>query len=223
MRISVDSLRVSQDVFDRNEARGCSEGQEPCNICGKATKRINFVHIVNYGNMYTDETNEGEDSLGWHAVGPCCFKKVKNAFGGSYPETEVNGMPKHELVRGGGTVALCDDFCVDNQGICHNCGCTEASHGKDRPVVKVELGAVVIPLVNLNGTSREQLLSDLIDASVALGDAAEAIVRTAPHGRDYQLSGGYKGASDAHEARLAAVREVRHQIELIIEGVEDQG
>lgn len=153
MRIPIDRLRVSQDVFNRNEESGCPDGQEPCNVCGKATNPVNFVHIVNYGNMYTDETIEEEDSLGWHAVGPCCFKKIKKAFGGSYPTVDVDGVttrtpvydvkptadPGHYAPRSAETISngerkdgsdVCDNFCVDNQGICHNCGHSEASHAE---------------------------------------------------------------------------------------------
>ena len=89
MRIKLDELMASQSVFDRNEARGCPDGQEPCLICGKASKPVNFVHVVKHGDTITDEIFEADDSVGWHVVGPCCFKKVKKAFGGRYPTVNV--------------------------------------------------------------------------------------------------------------------------------------
>jgi hypothetical protein len=142
MRIHVDELRVQSDEFYENANSGgwLPDGPDSCTICGRsicAIMPVHFIHIVNYGNMFSDETEEGEDSLGWRTVGPCCFEKVKEAFGGSYPEVDPDVEeeldPSGEEASGKEKApepSVCDDFCVDNQGICHNCGYTEESHGK---------------------------------------------------------------------------------------------
>jgi hypothetical protein len=82
---------------------------------------------------------------------------------------------------------------------------------------------VVVPDIILNGSSKDDLLSKLTDASRALAQATEALSWAAPNARDYQVSGRFNEASEAHQERMKAVRHVRQQIEWLIEGIEDQG
>lgn len=84
-RVSIKTLMVSSKTFDRNRNKGDREGKETCCLCGLATEPKHFVHIVDYGVSITDSEEEYSDSIGWHAVGPCCFKRVKKMFGGEYP------------------------------------------------------------------------------------------------------------------------------------------
>ena len=41
------------------------------------------------------------------------------------------------------------------------------------------------PIVNINGTSREELIEQRIDARRAVTDLISALRHTVPHGRDY--------------------------------------
>lgn len=43
---------------------------------------------------------------------------------------------------------------------------------------------VVLPIVHLNGTSREQLMEERLNARDALQEALRALCRAAPNGRD---------------------------------------
>jgi acyl-CoA reductase-like NAD-dependent aldehyde dehydrogenase len=43
-------------------------------------------------------------------------------------------------------------------------------------------------IVNLNGTSRQDLILQNHEAAKALREAKEVVLQTAPHGRDYQLN-----------------------------------
>jgi len=105
MRIEISTLMKSQKVITRNENQGCLDGQEPCHLCGKATIPLHRIHIVEYGSHVTDEVEAevNDDSLGWFAVCPTCFQRVKKAFGGSYPEyfmTENTGFNSIVLAVG---------------------------------------------------------------------------------------------------------------------------
>lgn len=48
--------------------------------------------------------------------------------------------------------------------------------------------SLIIPVVNLNGTSRESLVEDHRKALDALKVAFDALSDIAPHGRDYQTT-----------------------------------
>jgi hypothetical protein len=58
--------------------------------------------------------------------------------------------------------------------------------------------------VNINGTSREQLIDAYTNAASAVEAAIEALTVTAPHGRDYPY-GGLDAARSRYEARLRAL------------------
>jgi hypothetical protein len=82
---------------------------------------------------------------------------------------------------------------------------------------------LAMPLVNLNGSSPQDLLDQLTEACLAVSAAREAVANAAPHGRDYQLNqGDYQLAREQHEARLVALKAINDELEAIAENVADQ-
>lgn len=77
------------------------------------------------------------------------------------------------------------------------------------------------PTIHLNGTSKGELLRQLTDAIIAIGDAEIAVAKACPNGRDYYVQG--RGAIDdalrEHSDRLARLAAVRSELEQIAEGL----
>jgi hypothetical protein len=83
---------------------------------------------------------------------------------------------------------------------------------------------IVAPIVHLNGTSKNHLLSALSDAYDALDAAAESLRQCSPNGRDYYLDPGLLNkAVDQHHDRMKAVRDVQEGIEKEMELIHKQG
>lgn len=79
------------------------------------------------------------------------------------------------------------------------------------------------PMINLNGSSAQDLLDQLTDAVLAVSAAYDAVANTAPHGRDYQLNqDDYQIARVQHEARLVALQAINEELEAIAENVSEQ-
>lgn len=76
-----------------------------------------------------------------------------------------------------------------------------------------------LPTIHLNGTSKGELLRQLQDAVIAIGDAEIAVQRACPNGRDYYPQGpdAINAALDEHRARMARLRSVREELEAIAE------
>lgn len=80
-----------------------------------------------------------------------------------------------------------------------------------------------LPIVNINGTQREDLLTDYMQAKAALKTAAGALSSVWPHGRDYPASSleahqaALSAAQREHADRLLRVRAVLAEIETIAE------
>lgn len=77
---------------------------------------------------------------------------------------------------------------------------------------------LAIPTVHLNGTSRTELLNQLIDAARALKKGQEALAQAAPNGRDYYRIDDpriFTMAQKQHAERLAKVGEVINELEAI--------
>ena len=77
--------------------------------------------------------------------------------------------------------------------------------------------ALAIPMVHLNGTSRQELEEQLAAASVALNNALSALIRATPHGRDYYPQGAdiLKLAFDQHKERMLKIQSVISELETI--------
>ena len=78
-----------------------------------------------------------------------------------------------------------------------------------------------LPIINLNGTARSDLLELYIDAKRALQHAVTALNAAAPHGRDYQTyrdhDSTFYAAQREHAERILMVRKVLSEIETIAE------
>ncbi len=80
------------------------------------------------------------------------------------------------------------------------------------------------PIVHLNGTSKEDLLQQYLDAGHALQAALEAMRGSYPNGRDYYPVGadGYQQARNRWDAHLAHVREALAECQATAEHIADQ-
>ena len=82
---------------------------------------------------------------------------------------------------------------------------------------------LAMPVLNLNGSSAEDLIEQLSDACSAVGAAQDALAKASPHGRDYQLNpDDYKLAREQHEARQMALRAIADELETIATHVYEQ-
>ena len=70
-----------------------------------------------------------------------------------------------------------------------------------------------LPVVNPNGTSRTELVSQKLDASVAVRTAAIALREGPPHGRDYPDTAAFAKAQGIHLHRLSTLREIERALE----------
>jgi hypothetical protein len=75
---------------------------------------------------------------------------------------------------------------------------------------------LVLPRVNMNGTSKGELVSQLTDVTRALDEAVSLMAIARPHGRDFQtFSDGEercRQARDAWDARMKVVLKIQAQI-----------
>lgn len=80
-----------------------------------------------------------------------------------------------------------------------------------------------LPQININGTTRSDLLELYIDAKRALEHAITALSAAEPHGRDYQTYPDHQtvfyAAQREHAARILKVRQVLAEIETLAEHV----
>lgn len=79
------------------------------------------------------------------------------------------------------------------------------------------------PLIHLNGTSREALKEQYLDASNALRLAIDAMCSCAPNARDYYPQGDHAFilATREHAARVRVLVELREDVNLLLEHVID--
>ena len=84
--------------------------------------------------------------------------------------------------------------------------------------------ALTIPTIHLNGTDAQRLLDALDAAGQALQQAQAALAQCTPNGRDYyvQAAGAFPKAIAEHEKRIDALRQIRHELEIIADGIIDQ-
>lgn len=84
-----------------------------------------------------------------------------------------------------------------------------------------DLDELAIPKVNLNGTSREAIALQLVNAITTLNYAISALVSAAPHGRDYQTLPGnvYKVAREQHLSRVMRLEDVLKELNHIAEAL----
>ncbi len=81
---------------------------------------------------------------------------------------------------------------------------------------------LVIPQVNLNGTSREALVRQLVDVMRAFTDLQRALADAAPNGRDYQLRPEeFTAARDAWNDRALTIYAMAREIEQHAMAIQD--
>lgn len=77
------------------------------------------------------------------------------------------------------------------------------------------------PVIHLNGTSREALMEQYLDARNAVEEAIVALGKAGPNPRDYYpVEGAFSEAIAEHAARVNALRVVSKQLYLIIEALD---
>lgn len=84
---------------------------------------------------------------------------------------------------------------------------------------------LAIPTVHLNGTSKHELLSQLLKARRALTEATVIMQQAMPHGRDYYVQADKEALTDAcrqHNCRVAKVCEVIDDLTQIAEAIHRQ-
>lgn len=82
---------------------------------------------------------------------------------------------------------------------------------------------VAVPELRIDGTSGRALLDDNRKAHAAVYAARDALMLTAPHGRDYQhdVSKFHKARAE-HSARLAALSHILIELDLIAFAINNQ-
>lgn len=80
---------------------------------------------------------------------------------------------------------------------------------------------LIIPAVNLNGSSYDLLLKQVSDALNDLKTAEVSLGHMSPHGRDYLPQGGpdYLKAAEQHSTRRLAVRKVVEELHELARGI----
>jgi len=82
----------------------------------------------------------------------------------------------------------------------------------------------MVPSVHLNGTSGDELLEQVTEASTAVRAAIRALDRAAPNARDYYVQGddAFERARAEHAARYAKLQDVAAELYAIAEDISDQ-
>lgn len=74
------------------------------------------------------------------------------------------------------------------------------------------INGVIVPNVNLNGTSKEELVNQRRAARDALRKALSRLCEMRPHGRDYFDLNELRDAQIMHEARIKKVNEILDEL-----------
>ena len=85
------------------------------------------------------------------------------------------------------------------------------------------MSETIHPIVHLNGTSREELISIRLAALDALREAEIKLSEMAPNGRDYYFEDGLlEKALEQHRARVETLKTIREDIFAEVEKMEDE-
>ncbi len=85
--------------------------------------------------------------------------------------------------------------------------------------------AQIIPIVNINGTSKTELIQGRCDAASAVRAALAAIAQQSPHPRDWQTDeslGGYQEARSIHYNRLRLLNQLHDDLEAEAIAIDEQ-
>lgn len=73
--------------------------------------------------------------------------------------------------------------------------------------------SIMKPVVNLNGTSAEELIRQNVEFLDALAEAEQAAQRTAPHARDYPGdTNSFLEATKVHASRVERIAKLREEV-----------
>lgn len=88
----------------------------------------------------------------------------------------------------------------------------------------MNVNEIVVPIVNLNGTSKNELLAQLFVACDAVENARKALGQMAPNGRDYQTAPArtFDKANAQHLERVTALETILHDLEVISLKIDEQ-
>lgn len=86
--------------------------------------------------------------------------------------------------------------------------------------------SLFVPTVHLNGTSKNELLEQILGAYNALGKALDAMAKAAPHMRDYYVKKynadvAFNAATFQHHERIRKVTAIREEYEKIYLALEE--
>lgn len=83
---------------------------------------------------------------------------------------------------------------------------------------------MLVPTIHLNGTAGGDLLDQYTLAASAVQKALDVVCAGGPNARDYYVQGPDVGfaAQREHEARVKALKHVRDELAMIVEGLQDQ-
>ncbi len=86
-------------------------------------------------------------------------------------------------------------------------------------------GELVVPCVNINGTSKDDLVNQLQTAYMACETLMNALAAAAPHGRDYQTVSQelYLDARRQHDQRMRVVKQMQVELIDLAVAVNEQG
>lgn len=86
---------------------------------------------------------------------------------------------------------------------------------------RMSMAPAAVPTVHLNGTGKVELERQLHGAITAIQAAISAVQETEPHGRDYypQSQDVYQMARDAHERRMAQLRHVQLELDILLRAI----
>jgi hypothetical protein len=80
---------------------------------------------------------------------------------------------------------------------------------------------ITLPTLNLNGTSKQELLAQIREAYDKTQAAIQALHQMFPHGRDYQIGPGeYQVARREHCERIEAFEKVLGDLTVLAEHVQ---
>jgi hypothetical protein len=80
---------------------------------------------------------------------------------------------------------------------------------------------IMVPMVHLNGTSKQSLLDQYENAIKALEDAKDVLLKSAPNGRDYYPKGpdAYGVAFNQHITRVGKISSIINELASIVEEI----
>ncbi len=80
---------------------------------------------------------------------------------------------------------------------------------------------MAVPRVNLNGTSKGQLLEDVQTVGAKVREAMDALTKASPHPRDYSPEGMEDAVMEYHD-RMAKLKSVYEDMLALSEAIDDQ-